>query len=408
MRSQPCVTSESRRLDNGVEPTKCRKAKSEQARSEASAPAPLLGASQVLESISEASRPRSESETEGGSAASAASPPSLSKSHNCDKWDKIVAGRDRAEVSSMNELGPTQPDLPFRLSGSQKKTAFALRQNCERLCKEAGIERVGFLTLTVGETNKETERFEQVFDAETASKRIHNLNRRVLSGLFSRAVVVTQRHKSGAIHFHVLGALRADVDIRTGFDFKAVNRGDYASVSPALLGIWKYLRETLPSYGFGRAELKPVEKCAEAISSYVARYIEKHLFDRRAEDYRKKLVRYIGWNKSQLKPNAFGWNTEGSAKWRTNARTLARLVTLEEPEQCRVIFGARWAYALSQVMPSLGSGRESYELCTELLLRDADRLTSSRTYLESRIECRRFELSRTRAAKPDLQRQLWN
>jgi len=114
---------------------------------------------------------------------------SLSMSHNCDGTSEL-----------------TQADLPFHLTGSQAKTAFALRKNAELMIREAGLSACGFLTLTVGEMEGET--FRQVWDATEASRRIHHLQRRVLSALFERAIIVTERHKNGAIHFHVIGVLR--------------------------------------------------------------------------------------------------------------------------------------------------------------------------------------------------------
>src|SRR4051812_32062127 len=113
-----------------------------------------------------------------------------------------------------------QEFLEKLLTGSQAKTAYALRINCERMIAECagGLESIGFGTLTVGDQGPEG--FKQVKDSAEASRRINNLNRRLLADLFTRWIVVTERHKSGAIHFHVLGCLRGNPDIRTGLDFK--------------------------------------------------------------------------------------------------------------------------------------------------------------------------------------------
>jgi hypothetical protein len=242
----------------------------------------------------------------------------------------------------------TQPDLPFHLTGSQAKTAFALRKNAELMIREAGLSACGFLTLTVGEMEGET--FRQVWDAEEASRRINNLNRRVLSALFERAIVVTERHKSGAIHFHVLGVLRGRPDIRTGFDWQAVEKRDYSGVSAQLRGIWAMLRETLPAYGFGRAELTPIRKTGEAVACYVSKYVEKNLFNRLPEDRRKKLVRYLGWAKAQLKPNEFSWASARATSWRIKTRQLAALVGIGAREQMAGIYGPRWAFKVSRIM----------------------------------------------------------
>ena len=275
-------------------------------------------------------------------------PPSLSSdSHNSDST--AVEQKD---------------DLPFRLTGSQRKTAYALRTNVEQMIAEEGIHRIAFLTLTVGDDRPSG--FRQVFDVSEASRRINNLSRRVLPALFSRCVVVTERHKNAAIHFHIIGALVSSADIRTGFDFtsfhaslRARAAGNpepgaeaayVASAREELRDGWRMLRETLPRYGFGRAQLTPIEKTGGAVACYVSKYVEKNLFNRLEEDYRKKLVRYIGWGKAQLKPNEFSWATARAGAWRSKAAALAELVGIDTREEMREACGPRWAFHVSRVM----------------------------------------------------------
>lgn len=267
--------------------------------------------------------------------ADAPDPLSLSMSHNSDGTSEL-----------------TQSDLPFHLTGSQAKTAYALRYNAERMIAEAGIECVGFLTLTVGNQGERSQ-FTQVWDSNEASRRINNLNRRVLSTLFERAIVVTERHKNGAIHFHILGVLRGRPDIRMGFDWQKVAERDYSGVSAQLRAIWTMLRETLPAYGFGRAELTPIKKTGEAVAAYVSKYVEKNLFNRLACDRRKKLVRYIGFERRQLKPNEFSWASPRATSWRIKTRQLAAIVGIGAREQMGPIFGPRWAFKVSRVMNAI-------------------------------------------------------
>lgn len=286
--------------------------------------------------------------------------------------------------------GNGQLPLPFRLKGSQKKTAFALRENCEQMIagndRKKFVERefyhgdeirrkkvwvyenpenlncTAFLTLTVGEKGEDG-KFQQVWDAAEASRRINNLNRRVLKDIFERAIVVTERHKSGAIHFHIVGVLRGRPDIRTGFNFDAVRQGNYSSVSDTLRGLWEHLREVLPNYGFGRSELTPIEKTSDAISSYISKYLRKNIENRLKEDKRKKLVRYIGeWTVTKKvgeelisvgsgthkqRANDFGWANKHAVAWRWKTRECAALVDVKTPEEAAIAFGPRWAYRLS-------------------------------------------------------------
>lgn len=276
---------------------------------------------------------------------------------------------DRAAVPSLSMShisdGPSdeQLALPFKLSGSQQKTAHAIQVNIERMIREEGLEFIGFATFTVGDQTPNG--FRQVWDHAEASRRFNNLNRHVLPSLFSRAVIVTERHKSGAIHFHIVGALRAKADIRTGFDFESQiiarkarrdgridRRREEAyreSAHPTLRALWRHLRRALPGYGFGRSELTPVRKSGEAISGYVAKYLRKNLEARRPEDYRKKLVRYLGWNKAQLTANGFAWATPRAAAWRSNARTLAAFVGAGHANVAQA-FGPRWGWKLTGLM----------------------------------------------------------
>ena len=257
-----------------------------------------------------------------------APPLSLSNGHNCAK-----------------------APVGIKLSGSQRKTAHAIRHNVETMIAEDGLSQTGFLTLTVGDSGPDG--FQLVTESSQASKRVHGLLRRFLGHIFRRGVLVTERHKSGAIHFHLVGTLASGADIRTGFDFEAVKRRDYRSASPALRAIWKKLREELPNFGFGRAELLPVRKTGAEVGSYVSKYIEKNIVERQEQDKGKKLVRYFGWNKRHLKPNDFSWATPQATKWRVAARTLSALVGVSERAEAAQCFGPRWAFRLSGVMNAI-------------------------------------------------------
>lgn len=319
------------------------------------------------------------------------------------------------------QAGLASPDLPFRLNGSQSKTAFALRANCEAMIAGNGARQLvekktiiikdnagndlekfipahfictapeylnatAFLTLTVGDWDGE--RFQQVFDAAEASKRFNLINRRLLKTLFIRAIVVSERHKNGAIHFHIVGVLRGCPDIRTGFDFAAFEKAKQArargrtnraaeirykiAAGDDLRAAWKMLRDELPKYGFGRAELTPIIKTGEAVACYVSKYIEKNICNRLKADKRKKLVRYIGEWKTvktvektlvtminretapasspapfKLRPNDFAWGSKRAAAWRGKARETASLIGCQSPEDCAAALGGRWAFYLS-------------------------------------------------------------
>jgi len=234
------------------------------------------------------------------------------------------------------------------LTGSQRKTAHAIRVNCERMADEFGVSRMAFWTVTAGDEGPEG--FDLLKDSAKAARRWHGLSRRFVGEIFLRAVVVTERGKKGGIHFHVLGVLRENLDIRTGFDFDAVKRKDYRSACPKLRAIWKKCREELPAFGFGRAEMLPVRKTGAEVASYISKYIEKNIGARTEEDKGKKLVRYFGWEKRHLKPNDFSWCTERATAWRVSARRLSAMVGVDTRAEAAECFGPRWAFHLSLVM----------------------------------------------------------
>lgn len=258
--------------------------------------------------------------------------------HNSDSYANSSVGRAVKERDSILPALPGQTEfLEKMLTGSQRKTAFAVRYNVEKMVRQDGLNCCGFLTLTVGKPGPDG--FCQVWDAAEASRRINNLNRRVLSAVFERAIIVTERHRNGAIHYHIVGTLTGRPDIRTGFDFENFIRARDArkkgyvnhaaeirykmAACDDLRARWAMLRDALPGYGFGRAELTPIRKTGNAVACYISKYIEKNVCNRLPADKGKKLVRYIGWRKHQMTANAFEWNGFRAQAWRSNASTLA-------------------------------------------------------------------------------------
>lgn len=259
--------------------------------------------------------------------------------------------------------------LPRLLSGSQKKTAFALRENAEKMIEQGGLNSTGFLTLTIGNLGSDG-KFRGVANSSEASRRFNNLARRVLNALFEKSIVVTERHASGNIHFHLLGILAGHPDIRTGFNFERVKKRDYRGVSDALRGIWAMLRKILPEYGFGRAELTPVRKTGEAVAAYISKYIEKNVGNRLPQDRRKKLVRYLGWEKKQLKPNQFGWATARAMAWRGKTRECAGMLGISEPEQAAAALGSHWAWKISGVWQKIDDAVRPFILWPSFEIRE--------------------------------------
>ena len=222
------------------------------------------------------------------------------------------------------------------LSVGHRKTAFALQRNVLLLVEKHGVERVGFLTLTFAR---------QVVDYKEAQKALHSLMTGVLRLRYPEHITVMERMDSGRIHYHLLVVMGAD--IRTGFDWEAVKRGDYRSASDNLRAEWRFWREAAPKYGFGRTELLPIRSTAEGVAKYVGKYVAKHIGQRLAEDKGARLVRYSkGTNRVGTR---FSWVTEGAALWRAKLGAFCHLLGLAPDNHAELLqqwYGKHWVHRL--------------------------------------------------------------
>jgi hypothetical protein len=282
---------------------------------------------------------------ERGAAAPASALPCLS-SNICTK----------AEKSQLNVL-----------SGAQKRTAFIVAFEIQRMAEDFGIEHIGFFTLTFKD---------HVTDIGEAQKRFRSLRAHVIAKRYKCAIGVWERHQSGRIHFHLVVAL--EKDIRTGLNFSALKRKDYQSVNSALRTEWAFWRQTCPKYRFGRHELLPIKSNAEGIARYVGKYISKHIRQRLPEDKGARVVRFIGYKPGMRRAcRKFSWNSGNGWLWRQKTKALAGRYGLTGIEQMRITFGPRWAYHLQEqilgerlegmVFPSRNVGLRSFDQGLPLL-----------------------------------------
>ena len=224
------------------------------------------------------------------------------------------------------------------LSTSTRKTAFILTESVRLLTNKYGISRIGFLTLTFADN---------VQSHKKAQSRFNSLVTNVIKDRYAEYVGCVERQKSGRIHYHLL--VVCPFDIRTGFDFDSIEKGDYSSASPTLRQEWAFWRKTAPLYRFGRTELLPVKTNMEAMAKYVGKYIGKHMDNRKWQDKGARLVRYSRGAKAGT--NAFMFVSAGSADWRRKIKTFAAIVQERHPEtkvetmaDLTGVLGPRWAY----------------------------------------------------------------
>lgn len=220
------------------------------------------------------------------------------------------------------------------LTNYHRKQAHTLTFNVQRLIDQAPTPgHVGFLTLTFPD---------KVTDYKEASKRFDSFNTNYLSksSHFGHWVRVPEQHKNGVWHFHLL--IQLSKDIKTGLDFDALAKRNYRSASPYLRSLWAELRENLPKYQFGRSELLPIRKNAEAMAFYVGKYIGKHISQR---DENSKGIRFTSYSKGFLRCSPkLSWYNLQSMQWRWNVATFADLMGLSTHDALSDRFGPRWAY----------------------------------------------------------------
>lgn len=205
------------------------------------------------------------------------------------------------------------------LPGPKKKQAETLAQNVMWMAKQFGAERIGFLTLTCGDVGEDGT-FVTVKDRKTASKRFNSLLTHVIRKRYRCGVVVTERHKSGGIHFHLLAV--CPVDIRGSIDFEAVfpkrengqysKAPDYRTAPEALREEWAFWRDVAERYGFGRCQLQPIREDGTAVGRYIGKYVSKDWGARIEDDKGGRLVRYFGhWATWTLESAIVTWQEKG-------------------------------------------------------------------------------------------------
>lgn len=253
--------------------------------------------------------------------------------------------RNNSDGGQVNESDPAPPVSQILLSTSHRKSAAALIMNVANFCTKFGIEKVGFLTLTFGD---------HVTDYREAQRRFNSLRKMVLKHRYLDWIRVIERQKSGRIHYHLLVALSED--IRTGFDFSAIEKHDYRSANKALRDQWAFWREVAPKYNFGRTELLPVKSNSEGISKYVGKYIGKSIENRLPEDKGCRLVEYSSG--ARMASSKFQFVSKGSSEWRRKVSIFVHYIAENTGctptfEGMRQMLGSGWAYQWREFILSL-------------------------------------------------------
>lgn len=259
---------------------------------------------------------------------------------------------------SRTDPGSRPEDLAAQnFTPGHRKTAAVIAYEVLRFVQRWGVEHVGFLTLTFAD---------HVTVKKEAAKRFNRLVTGVLRERYEQAIVIWERHKSGRWHVHLLVAIKW-ADIRTGFDWVAVERGDFRSACAALRKEWAFWGNgrhgAAKAYRFGRTELRPLRTSAEAVAAYVSKYFSKHIDHRHAEDKGARVLAFIGYSKKAKDGTTirsadrrasmqFAWNSKGAKLWRARVKALGGELGAEDLEGISSVMGPRWAFWLMRVLES--------------------------------------------------------
>ena len=262
-----------------------------------------------------------------------------------------VPGAESLPCLSSNNCIESLKELSKGLSPYHKKQAEALSNNVKRLVDLAGIDKVGFLTLTFEDN---------VMDNKEASRRFNSFRTNFLSSYphFRNWISVKERQRRGAWHYHLI--IELDCDIRTGVNFEEFEQKFYRSASNTLRDIWADLRKAMPKYRFGRHNLEPIKSSSEAMGKYVGKYISKHMGCRKEDDKGVRLMSFSqGWVRDTTN---FQWNNHNTKIWRRNLGLFCSYVFDVDLENCNssfvtdmlpLHFGKKWAYHLSGVIHNI-------------------------------------------------------
>lgn len=222
-----------------------------------------------------------------------------------------------------------------------------------------GIEKIGFLTLT----------FSKHLSLKEANRRFNSFATHVGNDLFSAWMNVREFTFQGRPHMHLAVAVLEDIRIgfdfenylemaqltknpRTGVKFKAEIQRLSRSLNPSphLRFLWSELRRELPKYGFGRHELLPIRKCAEAFALYVGGYIRKSVEARPPEAKGARLISYSKDFDRVVRGHQWQWNTPRTRLWRVRLRIFAEYHGLTDFSQLKETFGPKWAFWLAPII----------------------------------------------------------
>jgi hypothetical protein len=144
----------------------------------------------------------------------------------------------------------------------KSKESFRLetRGQAVALCKHVGVERVGFVDITLKDYVDRLENF---------WPKIYGIIELVKLRYDDAVLVASKSPKSGRYHAHGLISMRED--IRTGFPWSEVEGCDCRNVRKYLRDEWRWLREAAALTGAGRCSIMPVRAGIDNVCYYMTK-----------------------------------------------------------------------------------------------------------------------------------------
>ena len=275
-------------------------------------------------------------------------------------------------TASKEEKEEEKPPLP----GPRKKQADALTENIKWMAETFGHERIGFLTLTLGDEDAGG-RYRNLRDRKEAQRRFHSLLTNVIAKRYQCGVTITERHRNGGIHFHLAVVCAADIRGQIDFDAcfppkglggKPLYKPDYSTANEAIKREWAFWRRVAKLYGFGRHQLQPMRSNGEALGRYLGEYLSKDWAHRLPEDKGARCVRYFGHWSNEVRAigerrkappygSRFGWMTPRAKAWRELVRQVVIVLRYKgakiTEQNIKDIFGPKWAWKMGKLFESV-------------------------------------------------------
>ena len=308
--------------------------------------------------------PEGTPDASGAAAAPGASGSPCQYRHNCRNPFEDV---DEKEVGEL--LAKAR-----KVGGSHRKTAYALAENVGGIVRHAGVSNCVFFTPTLA-----NDEYGQPPTPDRAQNCWRLLQLRIAEEFPGGGVRIMERGgRTLRLHYHVL--LDVEIDVRIGYDFEASRAIQAAnprakwelheSANPQLRAIHNRLKLLARQAGFGVIfHCEPVRSESEAIKTYLAKYICKHVGQRLLIDKKRRLVAYFGrWSEPGNReiPAAGGFAFGGSLTqvvrgvrrpdfrnawawlWRAKLGQWMRKQRIPDLETATEVLGSHWAYRCAE------------------------------------------------------------